>query len=82
MPPVPLETIRGVKSGPNDHGCSRGQGDPASTSGMAALAVPGPFGRDYGEDEELGTRGWGRGCRGETDRYKESGSNHEPDRIA
>ena len=53
MPSVPLETIRGAKLGPNDHGCSCGQGDPAPTTGMAALPLPSPPGPDLGEDEEL-----------------------------
>ena len=53
MPSVPLETIRGAKLGPNDHGCSCGQGNPAPATGMAALPMPSPPGPDLGENEEL-----------------------------
>jgi hypothetical protein len=59
MPAMPLETIRGARFGASDHGYSYGQGDPASTSGMAVLPVPGPPGPDHGENEELKAVGQG-----------------------
>ena len=54
---MPLEAIHRAKFRPGDYGYSCGQRDPTPITGMVALPVPGPFGRDYGEDEELGAGG-------------------------
>jgi hypothetical protein len=63
MPSMPLEAFHAARFGATDHGYSCGQGDPAPITGMVALALPRPFGRDYGEDEELKGEGLGLGTR-------------------